>query len=373
MWLKAVDTAVPGDSARNISSDAQWWSDLSAKLDRAEIPALNGIRAVAVWLVVTFHFGETVNGALGVEMFFTLSGFLITLLLLREHEVTGTVSLKTFYVRRTRRIFPALYVFVAFGVLLYLVRGHEVPWRDVIASLLYVENYYEGIAHTKDTFVGHTWSLGIEEQFYLLWPLLMLRLRHDLRKLMFALASVIALSWMLRIVMQYGIQAYPGYIYHAFETRMDQLAIGCLLAVLMKRYRLGGRWRQFLMHPLSPGAIIACIAASSLFHGHVHYRYPFAYTIEPVLTALLILLLIAQSEHPVWRQFNHPVMRFIGRISYSVYLYQQLTLWTARRFTESFPLVVQYVFAWGVTLVFALLSYYLVEQRLRAPRKEAPA
>jgi peptidoglycan/LPS O-acetylase OafA/YrhL len=84
-----------------------------------------------------------------------------------------------------------------------------------------------------------------------------------------------------------------------------------------------------------------------------------------VLTALLITMLIAQSEHPVWRLFDHPAMRFIGRISYSLYLYQQLTLDTARRLTEHAPVLVQYAFAWAVTIAFALASYHFVEQPLR--------
>jgi peptidoglycan/LPS O-acetylase OafA/YrhL len=353
------------------AAQPRWWADLQEKLDRAEIPALNGIRAVAVWLVITFHFGETINGALGVTMFFTLSGFLITWLLLKEVDATGTVSLKQFYIRRTRRIFPALYCYIALGVAIYLLRGHPVPWADVIASALYLQNYYDAIFHSKDSFVGHTWSLGIEEQFYLLWPLLLIRLRHDLRALTRALLGIIALAWVLRLVLQYGLHANQGYIYHAFETRMDQLAIGCLLAVLLRRGQWSEIWRVMLSHPLTPALVIGCIAASSLFHGQVHYRYPLAYTLEPLLTALLIVTLIVQSEHAVWRHFNHPVMRFIGRISYSLYLYQQLTLSTARRLTEHLPLFVQYAFAWAVTIGFALLSYHFVEKRLRSPRHAA--
>jgi peptidoglycan/LPS O-acetylase OafA/YrhL len=368
MSAEPLATAIAADVPMRDDGDL-WRRAFAAKLDAAQIPALDGLRAVAVWLVVTFHFGEGVNGALGVEMFFTLSGFLITLLLLREHERTGAVSLKDFYIRRTRRIFPALYGFVALGTVIYLVRGHEVPWHDVIASLLYVENYHEAIAHTRDSFVGHTWSLGIEEQFYLLWPLLMLGLRHDLRRLTWALAAVIGLSWAWRMVLQYGLQAHQGYIYHAFETRMDQLAIGCLLAVLLKRFPPGEAWRAILSNPWAPALVIAAIAVSSLFHGQVHYRYPLAYTIEPALTALLIAMLIAQSGHPVWRLFDHAAMRFLGRISYSVYLYQQLTLDTARRLTEHTPVLVQYAFAWAVTIAFALASYHFVEQPLRVRRR----
>lgn len=366
--LPGTVTTVATDASANKSA---WWTDLVGKLQRSEIPALDGLRAIAVGLVITFHFGAPVNGALGVTMFFTLSGFLITWLLLREAEQSGTISLKSFYIRRTRRIFPALYCYVALGVAIYLLRGHFIPWGDVIATLLYAENYYMSISQTKDTFVGHTWSLGIEEQFYLLWPFLLIRLRHDLRALARALVGIILLSWALRLVLQYGFNVYQGYIYHSFETRMDQLAIGCLLAVQIKRGEWSDGWRKVLSNPWMPALVIAAIAISSLFHEQIHYRFPIAYTVEPTLTALLIVMLVVQCEHPVWRQFNHPVMRFIGRISYSLYLYQQLTLSTARRLTEHYPVLVQYAFAWAVTIGFALLSYHLIEKRFRVPRGNA--
>ena len=339
---------------------------MDTKLAR-EIPALYGIRAVAVFLVILYHFGfANVNGALGVEIFFTLSGFLITWLLLKESDTTGTISLRNFYLRRTLRIFPAMYAYLLFGLAIHLVRGHSVPWADVAASALYLQNYHGGIFHTPDSYLTHTWSLAIEEQFYLLWPLIICRLRNNLPRLTMVLAAVIAGAWILRVTLHFGLGVYQGYIYHAFETRMDQLAIGCLLAVLLKRKVLGTFWFFVTSRIYMPAIAILVIAASSMLHGSLDYRYAIGYTLEPLFTAILLVQLIVLSDTMPWKFFDGALMTFLGRISYSLYLYQQLTLYTARRLTAEYPVAIQLAFAIMVTVVFATISYYFIEQRFRS-------
>lgn len=343
-----------------------WWDALDAKLASSQIPGLYGVRAVAVGLVIAYHFGFDVNGAMGVQIFFTLSGFLITTLLLREIDATGTISFRAFYLRRTQRIFPALYVFLVVCILILLVRGREVPWADVLASALYVQNYYAGLAHRPDTVVSHTWSLAIEEQFYLLWPLLAYRYRHDPTRMVRALLALIVLSWSVRQLLYHGFGVGQSYLYHAFETRMDQLAIGCLLAVALRRRLFGGLWRFVCASAWAPAVVVVLLALSSLLHGSDTYRFTIGYTIEPALTAILLVQLVAFSGHPVWSLFDSRPMLFLGRISYSLYLYQQITLFTARRLTAEFPVAVQFGFAVVCTIVAAWLSYTFVEQRFRA-------
>jgi peptidoglycan/LPS O-acetylase OafA/YrhL len=343
-----------------------WWQSMDAKLAR-EIPSLYGIRAVAVFLVIIYHFGfDNVNGALGVEMFFTLSGFLITWLLLKESDATGTISLRNFYLRRTLRIFPAMYVYLLLGLAIYLVRGHSVPWADVAASALYLQNYHAAIFHTEDSYLSHTWSLAIEEQFYLLWPLVICQLRNNLCRLTTVLVTVIAGAWILRGILYFGLGIYQGYIYHAFETRMDQLAMGCLLAVLLKRKVLQTFWLFVTSRIYLPAIAILIIGASSMLHWSFDYRYAIGYTLEPLFTAILLVQLIVLSETMPWKFFNGALMTFLGRISYSLYLYQQLTLYTATRLTAEYPVPIQLAFAIVVTVAFATISYYLVEQLFRS-------
>ncbi len=356
-------TLPPGGSA----SRRDVLFEIRERLARPRIPSLDGIRAVAVLLVILQHFGfYWANGALGVEIFFTLSGFLITWMLLRENLQTGNVSFAAFYKRRTLRIFPAFYVYWLLSLVIYAVRGHEIPWPSVVASALYVENYVSAFYLTESNHLSHTWSLAIEEQFYLLWPVLFSRFRQDLPRLSRILLVLIACVWVYRTILQVGFGVYQGYLYTAFETRMDQLAVGCLLAVTIARGAYDRFWRLVTASPLLVPVTLGAIFYSASFHGNMTYRYTVGYAVEPVLSAVLIVQLLYFADRLPGRLFNCGPVAYVGRISYSLYLWQGLTVFTAHRLTESLPVPIQVVATLGVTLVFAALSYHLVEQRLRA-------
>ena len=140
-------------------------------LRRPEIPALHGIRALSAMAIVVYHLGyEWANGDYGVIWFFVLSGFLITHLLLKEQAKTGSISIKGFYIRRSLRILPAFYGYCALYILASIAIGRALQWPPIIASALYVNNYYAAL-HGRTNTMGHLWSLAVEEQFYLLWPL----------------------------------------------------------------------------------------------------------------------------------------------------------------------------------------------------------
>jgi len=140
-------------------------------LKQSHLPSLDGLRAIAALLVVFMHAGLSwCPGGLGVLAFFVLSGFLITWLLLKEEERFGRISMKLFYIRRSLRIFPAFYVYwlLLIGSLLFFQK--RILWGQALSSFFYVNNYYQAILGDPNTGFSHTWSLGIEEQFYLLWP-----------------------------------------------------------------------------------------------------------------------------------------------------------------------------------------------------------
>src|SRR6266545_3183390 len=146
-------------------------SRLQDSLTSTHIPALDGMRAVAVFLVIFYHFGfDWVPGAHGVMIFFVLSGFLITRLLLLENEKFGRISLKAFYLRRVLRIFPAFYCYWGILVAFLLLTGKQILWPHAWSALSYLSNYYVALNGDPNNGFSHTWSLGIEEQFYLLWP-----------------------------------------------------------------------------------------------------------------------------------------------------------------------------------------------------------
>ena len=340
-------------------------ASLESKLSHSHIPALDGLRAVAVFLVIIGHFGFVmVPGGHGVMIFFVLSGFLITWLLLKENERTGTISLGAFYKRRTLRIFPAFYAYWLMMVVLLVATGRAVLWPHAWSALFYTSNYYSAINGDPNNGFSHTWSLAIEEQFYLLWPFLFLMLRGNLRRMTIFLAGLIGAVWIHRAILCYGFNIDQAYIYAAFDTRLDELMVGCLLAVLLKRGSLASVWRTISSNVLLPFATIALLAIS-IYAGEAYidrYRDVFGFAIEPLLFAILIVQMIALSSTRMWGWTERRPVRFLGRISYSLYLYQQLTLHAVRHALEAYPVIVQLSAAISVTIVLATLSHYIIER-----------
>ena len=242
------------------------------------LPALNGLRGVAVIGVVAYHLqlGWAKGGYLGVDLFFVLSGFLITTLLLEEWAGSGRINLAAFWGRRARRLLPALFLVVA-ALALYLVcnavfggpganglidlsglRG------DAIATLLYVNNWHLIYAHqsyfaqfSTPSPLQHTWSLAIEEQFYLVWPLVLLVLlrfgRRGWRRLGVTLTVVLGVGSSVLMAVLFNPPADPSRIYYGTDTRLFDLMAGATLAFLAaSRGQPGARARRTL-HWVGPG------------------------------------------------------------------------------------------------------------------------
>jgi len=344
-------------------SAASWREAWRARFARTAIPGLDGVRALAVLLVIAGHFGfEQVNAAFGVMMFFVLSGFLITWLMLKEIEGSGTVSLREFYRRRMLRIFPAFYAFWLFVVGLYFVRGHELRTGEAVSAFFYYSNYYLTFGSTEDSPFGHTWSLSIEEQFYLLWPLLFLMgIRNPVRLAKILVVAIIT-CWLWRTVAYTVLDLDAKYIYRAFDTRFDHLAVGCLAALLLKQGMLEEIMRPLTQRAWYPAVVLAALLAAQALHESEAFTYIVGYALEPLLVAIFILQLVWFSDKGVWRIFEHPVTRYLGRISYALYLWQQLTLYTAKRLTPGLPVLLQFLFALGVTVAFATASYFIIEK-----------
>lgn len=338
---------------------------LQLPFSQSHLPALDGIRAVAVFLVIFYHFGVPhVPGAHGVMIFFVLSGFLITWLLMRENEKNGTISLTGFYKRRTLRIFPAFYAYWLLLIIALLLTGKPVLWSHAWSAFFYLSNYYNAIIGDPSNGLSHTWSLAIEEQFYLLYPLVFLLLRRNLSRAATFLVMLIGTVWIYRAVLCFGFNVDQGYIYAAFDTRLDELMVGCLTAILIKQGKLPVFWRAVTAHTLLPLVTIALLLAS-IFIGNAYvyrYRDVFGFAIEPPLFAILIVQLIVLSSTSLWSWTEWRVLKFLGRISYSLYLYQQITLGQAKKLTISYPVVLQLAVAVLITIVVATLSYYVIEQ-----------
>jgi peptidoglycan/LPS O-acetylase OafA/YrhL len=340
-------------------------AQLESGLQESQLAGLDGIRAIAAFLVVFFHAGiPLVSGGAGVLMFFVLSGFLITWLLLRENDELGAVSLRKFYMRRSLRIFPAFYCYAAvlFGV--YLIRHTRIVWPQALAALFYVNNYYQALNGDPNTGFSHTWSLAIEEQFYVLWPITFLLLRRDYRRMCQFLAGAIIAIWVYREALVFIFDVHEGYIYEAFDTRADHLLIGCLLAVMLRARLFPRFWGWISVRSWAAAVVAALLALSSVaecVYGHI-YRDSVSFIVTPLLTAVWITQLIALRNAPLWRWTNWEWVRYLGRISYSIYLYQQLTVSVPKKLLPHQPVIVQFVATVALIVAVASASHYFVER-----------
>ena len=348
---------------------------LKTRLNAKHIPALDGLRAIAVSLVIFYHFGfDIVPGGHGVMMFFVLSGFLITWLLLKENDRNGTISLKDFYRRRILRIFPAFYVYWILVIAALLTFGKHIPWTHAWSSFFYFSNYYSALHHHPENAFSHTWSLAVEEQFYLLWPLLFVLWRKNHTKMRIGLMALIAAIWIYRASLCLIFHVDESYIYSAFDTRGDSLLVGCLLAVLLWHGTLKPFWEKVTTHPAMPVLTISFLL-TSIYVGPAYvtrYRDIVGFIVDPVLFALLIVQLVSVSGSKGWTWLNSAPMRFLGRISYPLYLYQQITLFGVKHMLIHLPVVVQAVGAFGATVVVASLSYYVIERPFLKLKRSEP-
>jgi len=312
-------------------------------VNERRIPSLDGLRAISITLVILSHLVKwkhiSLNllgyyGALGVFVFFVLSGYLITNLLLREYERTSTISLRNFYVRRAFRIFPAAFVFLAVVIVLY---WHQMRWYHIAAAVLYVAN----MDITRPWIFGHLWSLSIEEQFYLLWPFALNKwYRHK--------TAIVLCAFLATPVFQTGLYAFKVHsgLMASLPVSSSQLAIGCLLAILGPRI------------PRIPGAAaLAMLAAAILipwFPAITPARTLFElFVLSPILHISVAGLVLHVIQVP-YRILNWAPVAWLGRISYSLYLWQEL-------FCSNPALHAGYYLVLPA-VGCACLSYYLVEQ-----------
>lgn len=337
--------------------------ELATALGQSTLPSLDGLRAIAVFSVVFYHFGlPYINGGLGVLIFFVISGFLITWLLLKEEQRWGDVSLKLFYLRRTLRIFPAFYAYWALVVIgLGMILGKRIDWPQAVASFFYVGNYYQALFGDPNTGLSHTWSLAIEEQFYLLWPLLFIASRNEKGRIRLLVTAILSV-WVYRAVLRLVFNVHQGYIYEALDTRADHLLIGCLLATLLFHGRAVSLWNALTGRVGYLWVTLSLLGASSIASSiaGVLYRDIVGFIVDPLLTSVLIVQALAFSGSTAsWMSWSW--VAFPGRISYSIYLYQQIVLDPVKKLFAGFPMLVQLVMSILCVVAVAALSYYVIE------------
>ena len=296
------------------------------------IPSLDGIRAIAVSLVFFAHSGleRIVPGGLGVTVFFVLSGFLITTLMRREHAATGTLSLRAFYLRRFLRLMPPLYVVVTLtllGVALGVVSG-AFTTGGLLAVLFYLGNYFviANDFHGIPAGTGVTWSLAVEEHFYLLFPLLALVLlrRAEPRRAAAALLGSCGAILAWRCVLAFN-GVGESWIGMATDTRADAILIGCALAFgrnpVLDALPARDDRRDAAIAIGCLGVLLATLAIRN-----EAFRLTARYSLQGLAIAPLIYLAVARADAWPARLLNARPMVYIGTISYTIYLAHQVIL-----------------------------------------------
>jgi peptidoglycan/LPS O-acetylase OafA/YrhL len=373
------------------------------------MPALDGVRAMAVLAVMAFHGGVPwlPGGYLGVDTFFVLSGFLITTLLLEEWGRIQTVRLASFWARRARRLLPALVllvVFVAAFVAFALPPGTYPDLRlDALSALLYVANWHfvlvgsNYFAQTGPVSpLTHTWSLGIEEQFYLVWPLLVLGVLRLTRRLWVLLAVCVggALASGAEMALLFRAGASTSRLYYGTDTHAQSLLVGAALgvALLLAGRRLGGGGAPggegrggaggvggaIVRLPwdvaasgrtlLSVAGIAGLLGTAVLWWrlgGTAPFLYEGGFLVAAVATAGVVVSVVCVPGSLLARLLSLGPLRFLGRISYGLYLWHYpLFLWIdgARTGLVGYPLL---GVRSAVTVAAATVSYYAVERPIR--------
>lgn len=346
----------------------------------AYIPAIDGMRALSIILVLGFHelgpvgaqWGALFNGWVGVDVFFVISGFLITSILLREAAThRGAFSLRKFYARRCLRVAPVYYAFIASAIAFSLYRG-QCDTRAFIDAAFFLVNFDLAFGWAPGVFdmgLTHLWSMGIEEQFYLIWPGC-LRFFRD-HALKFVLASIAFVYFWRIYLVEHGAPWLR--LTAAFDTKVDSVLFGVFLALLLNRQDLRERLRSFFGNAFVQ--ISLCIAMLVSFHVLGHPRHggheaqilfwSLKMPLANLCTVAFLLSLICNSKAPPAAILSLPPMVFIGKLSYSIYLwhglvhaifdvaYRDLILscaWVAELY--------QYV----LVVATATLSYYCIEK-----------
>ena len=296
------------------------------------IPSLDGLRAISVALVFTSHMfmgffrdfrGSEMSrlGQHGVDVFFVISGFLITYLLLKELDSAGDISLKRFYLRRFFRIFPAFYVFLGVLGLLWILKLVPLSSNSYLCAATYIYNYYR---YGSDWLVGHCWSLSLEEQFYLLWPPCLVLLGK--RWSTYLAIGIILLSPAVRIMSYFVLPGFRGAEGIMFHTRVDTIMFGCLLALLYEHEAFD----RFVERWVRPGVVACCafyfLAVSPYADARFEARYTWTvgYTLRAMCVSYVLIYVVRNPASLAGRALNVRIMRHIGVISYSLYLWQQL-------------------------------------------------
>ena len=355
------------------------------------LPGLDGLRGIAVLAVIIYHADVSllVGGFLGVDVFFVLSGFLITTLLINELTETNTVDRARFYLRRIRRLMPALFLVLFFSVLVsglfvldaaYHVR-RDLPWAMTFvlnwSYLFFEQSYFVNIS--RPPLLQHLWSLSVEEQFYVIWPIMLIALykvkigKISPRAKIFIASSVLAIAstaWMVHLSVANGfpIPNDPSRVYFGTDTHAMGLLVGCAAAALWRSERLNVKLTPDRAAAMN-GLGLLSIAGLAYFFLYVSELNEFLYRGGFLVLSILTVILVVIAAHPglkFGQRLGNPVLKWFGDRSYGIYLWHWpifVLMRTGIDIQWSDP--VAFVVKIAIVLMIADLSYRFVEMPIR--------
>ena len=340
-------------------------------------PAIDGLRALAIALVIATHVGlPKVGGYHGVTVFFVISGYLITSLLLNEYSNFGALNLRHFYWRRFARLAPAMVLVIGITLawLLAVRQPFSTYWAGLVGSLTYTTNIFETteVAESIDRAFEWSWSLSVEEQFYLVWPILLLvvlRARR-FRTVLVALALTIPAEWFIRTRLA-DAGEYRAVYYGPF-SHIDALALGVIIALVLTQFQ-STAVSKVVGRIAGPVGLIGLAVLFLRPEG-----LPFVKEIDPggfgqaaICSAALVLWVVTSPQSIFAKVLATKPFVFIGKLSYGLYLWNMLLVIVFQYFVGEKPAASWLVVPWLIALVgIAYLSWRFVETPLR--KKWAP-
>jgi peptidoglycan/LPS O-acetylase OafA/YrhL len=334
------------------------------------VPALDGVRGVAVLLVVGLHLGFLLRpsfgglfpgGFLGVDLFFVLSGFLITSLLVAERARTGRIDLPRFYLRRAYRLLPALVALLAAHALWsgYVDIPLATEVKAQLSVLLYASNFVQSAGFDMPRELVHTWTLSVEEQFYLVWPALILLLVSRIRSRQviagLIVAGIVASALVRLWIWRYG-SGYPA-AYMRIDARADGLLVGALCA-------FAWRWRVVpapVAKVAGTAGLVGLGLLALLWDPRSESMFEGGYTLVALAGGAVILAALTEDWAPL-PAFDWAPLRAVGRVSYGLYLWHVPCIYAVEREMGGQPGLVQAIVALALSALATFLSWRFVEQ-----------
>lgn len=338
------------------------------------IPSLDGWRAIAILIVAISHagFGHLIPGGFGVTIFFFLSGYLITSLMIKEYERHAKLDIYKFYIRRFLRLMPPLTItLVLIYTLTYLgVLQGGIDIKGFLAQLLYFANYYwllidPGALRPLGT--GIFWSLAVEEHFYIFFPLLFVFIlgKHSVKSLGFTLIIIAILVLIWRIILTVHFNDDPSRTYYATDTRLDSIIFGCLMAIFKNPMLEKAKLHLNLKEMVIIGTSIAVILFTFVFRNDV-FRETLRYTVQGIALAPLFYYSILAAKNWLFQLLNAPILVHIGKLSYSMYLIHFVILSNIIGITGNQFLDITIAFV--LTYIYALAIEKFVDKGVRKMR-----